>query len=181
MIVAHQVQDRGVEVGDVERVLDDVVTEVVGLAVDLAAFGAAAGHPHGEAARVVIAAVVFLGQAALAVDRPTELSAPDDQSVIEHTALFEILDEGVAGLIDVLALAGHAACEIAVVVPVVEVDLREAHAAFGEAAGHEHAVGEGARFLGFLAIELGDVLKSFVQDRVPCIKGGSWVETVFRD
>src|SRR5262245_18058773 len=52
VVVAEQVQDGGVEVADVDGVLDDVVGEVVGLAVDGAALDAAAGQPHGEAARV---------------------------------------------------------------------------------------------------------------------------------
>ena len=68
-------------------ILDDVVAEVVGLAVDRAALRAAAGHPHGEAARVMVAAVVLVGQAALRVDRAAEFAAPDDERVVEHAAL----------------------------------------------------------------------------------------------
>ena len=46
VVDAQAVQDRGVQVVDVDRVLDDVVAEVVGLAVDDARLDAAAGHPH---------------------------------------------------------------------------------------------------------------------------------------
>jgi hypothetical protein len=60
VVEAEQVQHRGVEVADVHGILDDVVGEVVGLAVDRPAFHAAAGHPHREAARVVIAPVVLV-------------------------------------------------------------------------------------------------------------------------
>ena len=158
MVVAQQVQHRRVEVADRQRVLDDVVAELVGLAVDLAAAGAAAGHPHREAARVVVAAVVVLGEPALAVDGAAELSAPDDERVVEHSALLEVLDQRVAGLVDVLALAGHTAVDVGVVVPVVVVDLDEADAAFDQAAGHEHAVGEAAALAGFVAVELEDML-----------------------
>ena len=49
MVDAQAVQDRGVQVVDVDRVLDDVVAEVVGLAVDDARLDAAAGEPDGEA------------------------------------------------------------------------------------------------------------------------------------
>src|SRR4051794_22774484 len=77
VVEAEQLEDGGVEVADVDGVLDDVVAEVVRLAVDRAALDAAAGHPHGEAARVMVAAVVGLRQPALRVDRPAELSAPD--------------------------------------------------------------------------------------------------------
>ena len=45
----------GIEIVDVHRVLDDVVTELVGLAVDEPRFHAAAREPHAEVATVVIA------------------------------------------------------------------------------------------------------------------------------
>jgi len=61
VVDAHEVEDRGVEVVDVYGVFDDVVAEVVGLAMNDAAFDAAAGHPHAEIARVMIAAVVVFG------------------------------------------------------------------------------------------------------------------------
>src|SRR5688572_4415363 len=65
VVEAEYLEHGRVEVADVDGVLDDVVAEVVRLAVDGAALEAAAGHPHGEAARVVVAAVVLLRQAAL--------------------------------------------------------------------------------------------------------------------
>ena len=141
-----------------QRVLDDVVAEVVGLAIDRTALGAAAGHPHGETARVVVATVVLLGETALAVDRATELAAPDDEGVLEHAALLEVLDERRAGLIDVATLAGHAAGHVGMMVPVVVVDLGEADAALGQATRHEHAVGEAAGLPRLLAIQLEGVL-----------------------
>ena len=159
MVVAEEVKHRRVEVVNREGILDDVVAELVGLAVDLTALGAAAGHPHGEAARVVVAAVVLLGESALAVDGATEFAAPDDERIVEHPALLKVLDEGVARLVDVLTLARHAAADVGVVVPVVVVDLDEAHAAFNEAAGHEYAIRKAAALTGFLAVELEDVFR----------------------
>ena len=41
----------------------------------------------GEAAGMMVAAVVVGGQRALAVDGPAELAAPDDQRVVEQPAL----------------------------------------------------------------------------------------------
>ena len=158
VVVAEEVEDRGVEVVDRKRVLDDVVTEFVGLAVDLAALGAAAGHPHREAAWVVVATVVILRESALAVDGPPEFSAPDDERIVEHPALLEVFDEGVAGLVDVLALARHTPADVGVVVPVIVVNLDEAYAALNEAAGHEYAVGEAPAFTGLFAVELKDML-----------------------
>ena len=60
VVEAEQLQRGRVEVADVNRVLDDVVGKVVGLAVDLAGSGPAAGHPHREAAGMMVAAVVLL-------------------------------------------------------------------------------------------------------------------------
>ncbi len=59
VVDAQAVQDRRVHGVDMHRVFDDVVAEIVGLAVADAALDAAAGHPDGEAARMVIAAVVL--------------------------------------------------------------------------------------------------------------------------
>src|SRR5437868_6366065 len=57
VVDAHEVEDRGVEVMDVDLVLDRVPAELVRGAVDLAAFDAAAGQPHAEAERMVLAPV----------------------------------------------------------------------------------------------------------------------------
>ena len=46
VIESHQVQDRGMEVVNVDGILGDVVAEVIGRAVDDAGFHATAGHPH---------------------------------------------------------------------------------------------------------------------------------------
>ena len=82
VVDAKQVQHGGVEVADLNRVLDDVVGEVVGLALERATFHAAAGEPHREAARVMVAAVVFVREAALRVDRATELATPNHNRAI---------------------------------------------------------------------------------------------------
>ncbi len=65
MVDSHEVEDGGVEFVEVDGVLDDVVAEVVGFTEADPAFDPCAGHPHGEAARVMIATVVRLGQGAL--------------------------------------------------------------------------------------------------------------------
>ena len=57
VVEAEQMQGGGVQVVDVDGILDDVVAEVVRLAVDVAAFHARAGHPDAEAARVMVAPV----------------------------------------------------------------------------------------------------------------------------
>lgn len=58
MIDSQQVQDRGVEVADVDRILNDVVGEVVRLSVNGPALGTTARHPHRKAAGMVVTAVI---------------------------------------------------------------------------------------------------------------------------
>src|SRR5207302_8128249 len=125
------------------RALDDVVGEIIRLAVDGAALDAAAGHPDGEAARVVVAAVVGLRQPALRVDRAAELAAPQHERLVQQTALFQILHQVPRRLVHVAALAGQDARQVAVNVPAAVVDLHEACAALQEPAGQEATVGEG--------------------------------------
>src|SRR5690242_11415381 len=61
VVHAKKAKDGGVEVAHMDRILDYVIAEIVSLAVNVAGLGAAAGHPGGEAARMVVAAVVVFG------------------------------------------------------------------------------------------------------------------------
>ena len=82
-VEAELVQDRGVEVLDVEAILDGRAAQLVGLADAGAPLDSAAGHPHGEAEGVVVAAGA-LGE--LGGGLAAELAAPDDQGLIEQAA-----------------------------------------------------------------------------------------------
>ena len=93
VVQAEEVQDRGVQVPLVDGVLRDVVAEVVGLAVDRSRLDSPAGQPHRVAARMVVAPVVVRLELALRVDGAPELSAPDDERVLEQPALGEVGDQ----------------------------------------------------------------------------------------
>ena len=67
---------------------------------------------------------------------------------------FRSCDQAVAGLVDVLALAGQAAGHVAVRVPVVVIDLHEADAALDHPPGQQGRVGEGAGLAGLFAVKL---------------------------
>lgn len=54
VVEAHEVQDRGVEVVDMDFTGVDAEAEFVGAAVDVAGLDAATGHPHCEGVDVVI-------------------------------------------------------------------------------------------------------------------------------
>src|SRR5258706_6202173 len=104
VIEAQAIEQRRVEVVDVDRVASDVEAVIVGLAEVLSAANAAAGQPHREAAAVMVAAVVLWRELALAIHRAAELAAPDDQRLVEQAALLEVSDQRGTRLIDVAAL-----------------------------------------------------------------------------
>ncbi len=81
VVDAHEVENGGVQVVDVQLVLDGAEAEVVGGADGGAGFDATARHPHREAGRIVVAAVAFLAHR-----RAAELTAPDDERLIEKAA-----------------------------------------------------------------------------------------------
>ena len=60
VIESHLVQDRRVQVVEVDRVFDDRLTDFVGRAVHRSFFDAAAREPVGETFREVIASVAVL-------------------------------------------------------------------------------------------------------------------------
>ena len=89
VIEAHDVQDRRVQVVDVDLVLHGVPAEFVGRPVDVAGANAAPGHPHGEPEGVVLAPVGPLGGRGAA-----ELAAPEDQGVLQQAVRLQVAEEG---------------------------------------------------------------------------------------
>jgi hypothetical protein len=73
VIEPHEVEDGGVQVVDVHLAVDGGAAVLIGLAVAESLLDAAAGHPHGEAGGIVVAAVTVLAAGGAA-----ELAAPDD-------------------------------------------------------------------------------------------------------
>jgi hypothetical protein len=65
VIDAHAIQHGRVEVEDADGIAQDVVAEVIRFTDGHAGLDAAACEENGEAARVVIAAVIVLGQGSL--------------------------------------------------------------------------------------------------------------------
>src|SRR5581483_4710333 len=86
VIQAETMQDGGVQIVDMDPILDGVQANVVGFAVSNTPLDAAAGHPDREAVGIMIAA-----RATLAHRRPAELAAPDDQRCLQQTASLQVL------------------------------------------------------------------------------------------
>ena len=72
----------------------------------------------------------------------TELSAPDDEGVVEQAALFQIHDERGARLVGISALGVEFGGQRVVLIPSGVHKLHAAGAAFDEATGHETVVRE---------------------------------------
>ena len=87
-IEPEKLHHRGMNVGDVMRMLDGVEAEFVGAAVDGATFRAATGHPNTEAIRMMVATV-----AALRAGSAAKLSGEDDERVIKHTTLLKVFEK----------------------------------------------------------------------------------------
>ena len=154
VIEAKEMQHRGVEVADMDRILDDVVGKFIRLAIDRARLRAATRHPHGEAARMVITSVIVLGELALRVNGAAKFTAPDDQRLVVQSARLQILHQSVASLVDVLALAGQTFGDVRVSVPVVQIDLHETHPALDQPPREQGRVGEGAGLLRLITVKL---------------------------
>ena len=119
------------------------------------AFDAAAGHPHGEATRVMIAAVVCLCEAALRVNRAAEFATPDDERLVQQAALLQILNEPVTRTDRRLCTAPAAGPAIVMRIPIVDVHLHESHAALDQAGGPaQHCICKRSRLRGFVAVKL---------------------------
>src|SRR5437764_1112396 len=101
---------------------------------------------------VVAAQVGAGGGAAFAERRSAELTAPDDERLVEQAAGLEVADEGAGGAVHGPAFGpeavGDGLARIgAVEIPAPIVELHEAYALLDQAAGQEAIIGEagGAR------------------------------------
>jgi len=147
VIEAEEVEDGGVEVVDGDGVFFGFGAEVVRGAVGVGFFDAGSSEEAGEGVRVVIAARAI----SLEEGHAAEFGGPDDQGVIEHTALFEISDEGPGRLVHDLGLHPVGVLDVGVGVPVGDAvsaggiraveELDDADSFFEEAAGQDAVLG----------------------------------------
>ena len=88
VIKPEQMQNGGVQVADVPAVVHGLEAQVIRGAEGLAAFDTGAGEPRGEAFGIVIAASGVLGPR-----RAAEFARPDNEGLVEHPALLQVLDQ----------------------------------------------------------------------------------------
>lgn len=128
VVESQQVEQRGVQVVDVDRVGDNVETEIIGLTMGMPGPQSAAGQPDAEAAIVVVAAVI----PPLNHGRPAKLTPPDDDRVIQQSPFLEIGHQRGTGLIGIEGVLLHTSGQVAVLIPGFVEQLNEADAAFDE-------------------------------------------------
>src|SRR5690606_27714301 len=105
-------------------------------AMDVPTLDAAASHPQGEGAWVMVATRHgFEAGAVFAEGGAAKFTAPDDEGGVEQAALLEILEQGGDRLVDHAAVVGELGVEVAVVIPGGVDDVHEAHAALDHAPG----------------------------------------------
>lgn len=145
VIESEQMQDRGVEVVDMDWVLDSVEPKVIGFAVDPAFFQSTAGHPNAEGSVVVVSTII----ATLDHRRASEFASPDHEGVFEQSESFEILDQGRTWPVGRCGIVLYAVGQIAVLVPDLMEQLHEANAPLKQSSS-EQAVPCKACFLRIL-------------------------------
>src|SRR6185369_12618358 len=157
VVDAEAMQHGRVEVVNVHCVADDVVAEIVRFAVSQSGPDAAASEPDGKAARMMVAAIIVSREWTLAIDGSAELAAPDDECVVEQTALFEIPDKRGAWLVGVTALADDLGRQLSMLVPAAMKKLDKPHAALGKAPRQQAVRGVGAGLARVRPIKIEDV------------------------
>src|SRR6516225_3255589 len=144
VIEAQEPEDSGVQIVNVDGMLDGTETEIVGGAMNLASLDAAAGQPHAETIVIVVAAIDAAGIGArsrqLHRRSSAKLAAPDQQRIVQHAALFQVFQKASDGLIAFPGQTAMLRFQIIVAVPGLAgavPDLDEANAFFQEPAGNE--------------------------------------------
>jgi hypothetical protein len=135
VVDAHAMKDCGIQIVHVNRLLQDVVAEVVGDAIFYTASDSTSCHPHGKAFGMMVAPVVVLGESALAIDRSSKFASPHDKCRIEQALLLEILNQGAASLVDVTALGWQIVGNVPVLVPSAMQYLDDSDAPFHHPSG----------------------------------------------
>lgn len=140
VIDAELMKNRRLKVMNMHRIFNHVDAVFIGGAVGVASLHSAAGHPIGKTIGMMVASVDRFGQLALAVDGPSEFSAPDHKCFVEHAPLLQIVDQCCSRLIRVPALRGHLFLNVVMGIPTAMVELDETNTAFCESTSEEAVV-----------------------------------------
>ena len=87
VVDTQAMQNGRVQIVNVYRVAGDVITEIVCFTLSDAGLHSAAGQPDGEAAGMMIAAVIVGRQATLAINCAAEFAPPNYQGIVQQAEL----------------------------------------------------------------------------------------------
>src|SRR3954470_3884740 len=107
MVDAQSMKNGSVHVVNMSWLRRNVIAVIIGFADTHSRLHAAPRHPHGEAARVVISSIRLRCELTLTVHGSSEFAAPNDQGVLQHVPLFQVLDQRSASTIGVAAELGN--------------------------------------------------------------------------
>lgn len=138
VIESEEVQQSGVEVVNVDTILDGVEPEFIGRAERQPWLDPATGEPHRKGVRMVVSAIV----SALHHRRTPELATPDDEGVIQHSALLQVFHQGRRCLVGILAIHLEVADKVAVLVPGFVEELHKADSAFQQSTSEQTIIRE---------------------------------------
>ena len=131
-------------------ILDCVIPEIVGRAVNESGFHAGARHPYGVAVRIVIAPI-----GSLRPGSSSKLAAPNHQRIFQKSTRFQVFQQARNRLIDFGGILGVQFEQLRMLIPLIAVrTLHEAHAALGKPPGKKTLPAEIARGFGVESIQL---------------------------
>ena len=155
-VEAELAQHGRVDVGHVVALLDGVEAQLVRRAVGQSSLDAGAGHPAGEAERVMIAAA----PSALDTRRAAELGPPNYDRLREQPALLQILEQSRERPVHAGAQLRVVLLQLRVGIPTAGIglvtleNLHEAHAALDESARRQADLAEGPGLVAIQPVEL---------------------------
>ena len=95
MVKTKQMQNRGMQVMNIHRILDSDSPQFICCPVDETAFDSTTGHPDSKAAGIVVASDRFFAGNVIVVGgrRTSELPCPDHQCIPQQVTLSEIFQQ----------------------------------------------------------------------------------------
>ena len=136
---------------DVDRILRDLKTKFIGGSIFKTTFDSAASHPHRKGVGVMVASEDFAFRRTTFTERrAAEFATPDDQRLLEQTALLQVANQSGDRSIHRCTLVGQTVGQSAVRASAVEVpapvkQLHKANARFDQPACQQTVVSQ-ARF-----------------------------------
>src|SRR5262249_41570402 len=152
-----QPENGGMQIVDMNFVLDRPSPKLVGGSVDGATLHPTARQPNTKRPIVVVAPGIVIA-VTVTGDAAAKLPSPEGRSGLEQTALCEGGEQCCGGLVDLPRAGRQPVFQILMVVPATSPDLDEAHPTLDQAPGNEHLAA-----LGIFAVKLAHTFRLLAQ------------------